>query len=93
LHRRAANEVCDQPNVENHFICSIPAAKKRGRKKKTKAGNLLARFKKYSHAVLAFMYDFKIPFDNNQAERDLRMHKLKQKISSLYWNFEGAKSF
>lgn len=67
--------------------------KSRGRKKKGKVLCLLERLKTRLRQVLAFMYDVLIPFDNNQAERDIRMAKLYQKISGCFRTMEGAIDF
>ncbi|MGE6552262.1 IS66 family transposase [Bacillus mycoides] len=65
--------------------------KKKG--KRTPAQNLWNRFVKYADRILAFLEHPDIPFDNNQAERDIRMTKVKQKVSGTFRSKKGAESF
>ena len=68
-------------------------SKKKDKLQRSKALNLLLKLHKYDIETLAFMYDFEVPFDNNLAERDLRMQKLRQKISGCFRGEEGANVF
>lgn len=76
-----------------HPVSFKETSPKRGRDKKTKVQNLLERLTKHDEAVLRFLDDFRVPFTNNQAERDLRMAKVKQKISGGFRTDGGAERF
>ena len=71
----------------------VTAEKKRGRKKKGKILALVERFDNYKASVCLFIHNFMVPFDNNQAERDLRMIKVKTKVSGCFRSEEGARDY
>ena len=64
-----------------------------GQKKRGKVRCLLDRFITYQEEICRFAVDFDLPFDNNQAERDIRNVKVKQKVSGGFRSDDGAKNF
>lgn len=70
-----------------------PTFGKRGRPKNTKGRNLLNRLVEHQVGVLAFAFQPGIPFTNNQAERDIRPLKIKQKVATSFRTFKGAQSY
>jgi transposase len=64
-----------------------------GRGKQSKAANLLNRLQDYDLSVLAFLFDPHVPFTNNGGERDIRMEKVRQKISGCFRTLRGARVF
>jgi transposase len=70
-----------------------PVIKKKGKTKRSTARNLLERLRDFENETLRFMVDANVPFSNNQAENDLRMTKVQQKISGCFRSMDGAKIF
>jgi transposase len=70
-----------------------PPTGRTGRPKRTTAANLLSRLDVYQDDVLRFAHDFRVGFDNNLAERDIRMVKVQQKVSGGFRSFEGAEAW
>ena len=92
-HRQYQGILREGREVNPPVLPLLNAPKKRGRKKQTKAQNLLDRLENHEEWVLAFLHDFQIPFTNNLAEQDVRMIKVKQNVSGSFRTFEGAQLF
>lgn len=75
-----------------HPLAHAPPGQ-RGRPKQSAARNLLTRLRTHQQAVLTFLEDLRVPFENNQAERDLRMIKVQQKVSGGFRSASGAVAF
>ena len=67
--------------------------KRRGRAPRRTGHNLLLRLATRKNDTLRFLRDATVPFTNNQAERDARMMKLRQKISGGFRSLQGAMDF
>jgi len=92
-YHKTYNDIINKGLAVNPLSNAPPLVVKRGRKAKSKPRNLLERLQGFANDVLRFLYDFKVPFDNNFSERDLRMMKVKLKISGCFRSLNGAKYF
>ena len=86
-------EIVEAGLAENPRHKAPEGVKVQGTVKQTKARNLLERLDRYQSDTLRFMQDFRVPYTNNRAEQDIRMIKVRQKISGSFRSAEGADIF
>ena len=79
--------------LKHHPAKERPETQKKGKVKQTKTHNLLNRISNYIDDFMRFTSHPEAAFDNNQAERDVRMNKVKVKISGGFRAFEAAQEF
>ena len=84
-YEKKYDSILENAKIENENISSTYY--------KDKANTLLNRLIKYKHNHLLFINDFVIKFDNNSMERDLRMLKIKTKVSGGFRSINGAKNY
>lgn len=92
-YRVRYRELLQQAELECPAPKPTPKTGKRGRTAKSKSRNLLERLQSFENDVLRFLDDPLVPFTNNQAENDLRMIKVQQKVSGCFRSMDGAETF
>lgn len=93
IYRKRYRALLDEAEKECPAPDESQRKGRRGRLARSKARNLLERLRDFENDVLRFMVEDEVPFSNNQAENDLRMTKVQQKISGCFRSWEGAKMF
>jgi transposase len=86
-------KIIDEGILYHESLTPLAQKRKHGTQKRRVGHNLLLRLQHYSDETLRFLYNPTVPFTNNQAEQDLRMMKVKQKISGCFRSLSGAETF
>lgn len=93
LQNREAIEQKYDTLIHQAYLEEPPPVRTKGKRKRTAGRNLLERLQKFKDPVLAFAFNEQVPFTNNQAERDIRPVKVKQKISGSLRTTKGANHY
>ena len=91
--QQAYSKLLEEGAAEIGFKPEKDSSRQRGRKARPKELNLLNRLNSHQSGILAFLKEAEVPFTNNQAEQDVRMAKVKQKISGCFRTWRGAELF
>lgn len=81
-----------ETGIQENPLPEAPA-KKRGRRKRGKVRALIERLQEYKASVCLFIESFAVPFSNNQAEQDIRIIKVKTKVSGCFRTEQGASDY